>query len=60
MSKGTSLAVQWLRFCLSSAGCVCLITGQRVNPTFLVAKKPEHRKQQKQYCNKFNKDLQKI
>ena len=53
---GTSLEGQWLRLLLPIQGYWFDPWLEREDPTCLVARKPEH-KQQKQYCNKFNKDL---
>ena len=55
----TSLMVQWLRFPLPMQGLRVrsLVRDLRAKiPYAALAKKPEH-KQQKQYCNKFNKDF---
>jgi len=39
------LAVQWLRLCLPNAVGMCSILGQGIsNPTYLAAKKAEHKK----------------
>ena len=55
--QGTSLAVQWLRLCLPGQGVwvQSLVRELTRDPTCLTTEKPEH-KQQKQYCNQFNKD----
>ena len=47
---GTFLVIQWLRFCLSM---------QRVQSPVREVKTPQalQPKKQKQFCNKFNKDL---
>ena len=51
---GTSLAVQWLRFCLPITEGAGSIPGQGAKISW-----PKNRSiKQKQYCNKFNKDFQ--
>ena len=50
--------VQWLGLCLSIQGVQVLVLIGELRSHVSCAKKPEH-KQQKQYCNKFNKDLKK-
>ena len=56
MKRGTSLVVQLLRLCASTAGGTGLIPGLGAKiPHALWA---EHQNiKQKQYCDKFNKDL---
>ena len=54
-NRGTSLAVQWLRLCLPIQG---------VQVQSLVREPRSHmpcsqKNKEKQYCNKFNKDLKK-
>ena len=54
--QGTSLVVQWFKTLPSNAGGEGSIPGQEAKtPTCPVAKKKKHN--QKQYFNKFNKDL---
>ena len=51
-TRGTSLAVQWLGLCLPMLRVrVWSLVGK------LRSKKKKKHKQQKQYCNKFNKDF---
>ena len=56
LRAGISLGVQWLRFCLPMEGMQVQSMVRELRVTCQMAKIPEH-KQQKQYCNKFNKDF---
>ena len=53
---GTFPAAQGLDFTFQYRGCGLDPWWGSQDPTCLLATKPEH-KQQKQYCNKFNKDF---
>ena len=58
LTWGNSPAVQWLRLWASTARGLGPITGQGTDLMCLRAKKKKKQKtKQKQYCNKFNKDL---
>ena len=54
---GTFPAVQGLDFTFQCRGCRLDPWLGSQDPTCLLARKPEH-KQQKQNCNKFNKDFE--
>ena len=54
---GTSLVVQWVRFCLPMQGMQVRSLIGELRSTCLLAKKQNLK--QKQYYNKFNKDLKK-
>ena len=56
MFLGTSLVVQWLKLHLSMQGGEGSIPGQGVKIPHALEPKSQNIKQ-KQYCNKFNKDL---
>ena len=56
MFLGTSLAVQWLKLHLSMQGGEGSIPGQGVKIPHASGPKSQNIKQ-KQFCNKFNKDL---
>ena len=55
---GTFLMVSWLRFCFPMQGFVDSIPGWGVKIPYVSRPKTKNIKQ-KQYCNKFNKDLKK-
>ena len=61
--KGTSLAVQWLRLCLSMHGVQVQSLARKLRPNVLCSKKQTKKQKpsikQKQYCNKFNKKYDK-
>ena len=58
LPAGTSLVVQWLKLHLPNAGGAGSIPDQGVMITHALGPKNQNIKQ-KQYCNKFNKDLKK-
>ena len=57
---GTSLAVQWLRFCLPMRGSASSIPGWGAEtPHASCPRKTKQNIKQKQYCNKFKKGFKK-
>ena len=56
--EGTALVIQGLRLPLPTAAGVGSLPDWIEDPTGFMAKNPKQ-KQQKQYCNKFNKDFTK-
>ena len=57
---GTSLAVQWLRFCLPMQGSASLIPGRGAEtPRASCPRKTKQNMKQKQYCNKLKKGFKK-
>ena len=57
--KGTSLVVRWLRFHLPLQRGLALIPGQRDKILHACCTAKKTKTQNKQCCNKFNKDLKK-
>ena len=57
---GTSLAVQWLRLHLPMQGVWVQSLVTELRSHMPPGQKPKKHKQQKQYCNKFNKDLKMV
>ena len=57
---GTSLAVQWLRDHLPAQGDVGSTPGLEAKIPHASGKKKQANLEQKQYCNKFNKDFRKV
>ena len=57
LTLGNSPAVQWLRLWASTAGGLGSITGHGTDLICLRAKTKTENRKQKQYCNKFKKDL---
>ena len=56
--EGTSLAVQWLRLCLTGKGVLVRSLVEELRAKIPHASRPKNIKE-KQYCNKFNKDCKK-
>ena len=57
---GTSLAVQWLRFCLPMQGSASSIPGQGAEISHASCpRKTKQNIKRKQYCNKFKKGFKK-